>query len=95
MSASRSPETVLFLHRDPLTLDKRSSWLKRTARSLVAKMQDKFIIGQLEHKCDIGEQTTEYLLEAIEQEAIDQLTYVRELKRRYLEQKQTTQEEIK
>ncbi len=71
-----------FLERDPMTQPKRDSWLRGTIRSLGAKIKTKFRMGRVEHGGDIGDQSIDYLLNQMEEEAIDQLMYVRELKRR-------------
>lgn len=72
----------IFNNQDPLTQPKRDSWLRGTIRSLGAVIKAKFAMGRIEHGGDIGSQTVDFLLDQMEQEAIDQLMYVRELKRR-------------
>lgn len=67
---------------DPLPDAKRDSWLKANARSTAKIITDKFKLGRVQYGCDIGEQSSLYLLDQMEKEAIDQLIYVRELKRR-------------
>lgn len=74
---------LIFRNKDPLTQNKRDVWLRKTCRELISRLATKFKLGRVQYACDFGEQTTEYLLDQIEQEAIDQLMYVRELKRRY------------
>lgn len=71
-----------FNDKDPMLQGKRDSWLRRTCRELISRMATKFKMGRVQYGTDMGEQTTDYLLDQIEQEAIDQLMYVRELKRR-------------
>lgn len=73
---------IHFNTTDPLTQSKRDSWLRGTLRSLGSRIKTKFALGRIEHGGDIGDQTVDYLLDAIEQEAIDTLMYIRELKRR-------------
>lgn len=74
----------LFRITDPLPSAKRDSWLRGTIRSLGARIKTKFMLGRAQYGTDIGEQTTEYLLNQMEEEAIDQLMYVREMKRRLI-----------
>ncbi len=74
-----------FKNQDPMTQPKRDSWLRGTIRSLGARIKAKFAMGRIEHGGDIGSQTVDFLLDQMEQEAIDQLMYVRELKRRRTE----------
>jgi hypothetical protein len=60
----------------------RNAWLQVTASSLREKFIAKFEAGQQEHGGDIGAVTVRALLDEMEAEALDQLAYVRELKRR-------------
>lgn len=76
------PSLVDFYYTDPLPPLKRASWLRGTVKSIGARVKEKFGLGAAQYKGDFGEQTVDFLLEQIEQEAIDQLMYVRELKRR-------------
>ncbi len=82
MPKNSYPDISLFRVQDILTQNKRDSWLRGTIRSLGAKIKTKFALGRIEHGGDIGSQTVDFLLDQMEQEAIDQLMYVRELKRR-------------
>lgn len=68
--------------QDPLPAMTRDRWLRKTRRELNARMLEKFMTGRATYGTDIGKQTVDYLIDAIEQEAIDTLMYVRELKRR-------------
>ena len=67
----------------PLTWHTRIKWLSVTAHSIADKFKAKYAKGMEEKKSDLGEVTTYDLLEEMEQEALDQLAYVRELKRRF------------
>ncbi len=71
-----------FLIVDPMPPAKRARWVEVMSKDISRKAKTKFVMGQLEHGCDFGEQTVDYLLQAIEEEAIDTLMYIRELKRR-------------
>ena len=79
---------ICFLNQQPLPQPKRDSWLRGTIRSLGARIKTKFALGRVQYGSDIGDQTVDFLLDQIEEEAIDQLMYVRELKRRRIEQNQ-------
>jgi hypothetical protein len=76
---------ICFKDSDPMSETKRASWLKRTCRNLSVRIREKFALGRAQYDSDIGSQTVEFLLDQMEQEAIDQLMYVRELKRRVQE----------
>lgn len=65
----------------------RRKWLKSETKQVRDKIRAKFLRGQVEHQSEFGEQGIEYLLEAIEEEAIDTIMYVRELKRRVKQRK--------
>ena len=73
---------VPFINQDGLTQPKRDKWLKSTLRELIIRISTKFRVGRATYGSDIGDQTVDYLLQAIEEEAMDTLMYVRELKRR-------------
>jgi len=60
----------------------RDRWLRRTARELSSAIKAKFKLGEAQYQSDFGNQTIDFLLDQIEQEAIDTLMYVREMKRR-------------
>jgi len=77
------PNETHFLDVDPLPLDQRDLWLKRTVIEVSTGLRSKFIIGQAEHGCDLGKVCVLRLLDEMENEAIDQLMYIQELKRRY------------
>jgi hypothetical protein len=84
------PHYLQFAVTDPLVSDKRNSWLRRTCREIAAKVKLKFKMGEAQYQCDFGDQTVDYLLDQIEQEAIDTLMYITELRRR--RQKPTNQQ---
>lgn len=83
-----------FRVTDPLPQPKRDTWLKRTCRKLISRMNTKFKLGRVQYGTDFGEQTVDYLLDQIEQEAIDQLMYVSELKRRRIIEKEKGQTQL-
>jgi len=68
----------------PMTTEERQQWVTMTANTLPALFTEKFKKGQVEHKGDLGEVPLMSLLEEMEQEAIDQLAYIREAKRRVM-----------
>lgn len=74
--------SVHFRNKDPMLPAARIHWLEHELPLIMERASGKFQKGMLEHKCDIGDQDVHYLLEAIEQEAIDTLFYITELKRR-------------
>lgn len=83
---------MIITDKDPLPPLKRQSWLRGTTRSLGARIKEKFKLGEAQYGCDFGTQTAEYLIDQIEQEAIDTLMYVRELRRRIQANKTHNQE---
>ena len=68
----------------PLDKAERDQWIVMTANTLPALFTEKFKRGQVEHKSDIGSVPLMALLEEMEQEALDQLAYAREIKRRVM-----------
>lgn len=62
---------------------RRLEWLAENADYVARAFTAKFMRGRSEHQSDIGTLTIPKLLEEMEQEALDQLSYVRELKRRF------------
>lgn len=79
--------SVHFRQTDPLPLKDRSDWLEAHAQRVASRSHAKFTLGMLEHGGDIGSQTVGYLLDQLEDEAIDTLAYIAELKRRIKERK--------
>lgn len=77
----KGTEIVLF-NVDELSSVRRYPWLNDNINRVATKSFAKFMSGACEHRCDIGAQTVEYLLNQIEDEAIDTLMYVAELRRR-------------
>lgn len=68
--------------KQPMTNDERQNWLLATASDQRSAFIAKFARGMVEHKGDIGEVPFEHLLAEMQQEALDQLAYVAELRRR-------------
>ena len=62
----------------------RQHWLELTAQDVKTAFLSKYQTGQATHGCDLGNVTVEGLLNEMEAEALDQLAYVRELKRRLM-----------
>lgn len=83
----RQPEvvpalSVRFVNRQPLPVEVRADWIQELGRSSAAKIKRKFMRGMITYGTDIGERDIIYLLDAIEEEALDTLGYVAELRRR-------------
>lgn len=76
------PLSVRMTDRDPMDRDDRLAWLDDIARRYSGRLRSKFTKGMIEHKGDIGEHDIRYLIDAIEEEALDTLAYVAELRRR-------------
>jgi hypothetical protein len=68
----------------PMTTAERDQWVTMTANTLPAIFTAKYKAGQVEHKGDLGSVPLMSILEEMEQEAIDQLAYIRECKRRVM-----------
>jgi hypothetical protein len=75
---------------DPLKPHERTDWVYKTAVEVRHQWSDKFEKGQKEHAGDIGTVPVLELLRQMEQEALDQLAYVRELRRRMIPTVQET-----
>lgn len=78
--AERKPGINLM----PMSTVERDQWITMTANSLPAIFTNKYKIGQVEHKGDLGSVPLMSIFEEMEQEAIDQLAYIRECKRRLM-----------
>ena len=79
---------------DPIGPYHRAQWLEYTADKLVEHFVAKFNDGAQKYGCDIGELTVARLLEEMEQEALDQLAYVRELKRRFVQTTESNESKL-
>lgn len=66
----------------PMKPEHREMWVVNQGNIIAEKFKAKYRAGQLEHKGDLGEVSVMQLLNEMEAEALDQLAYVRELKRR-------------
>lgn len=66
----------------PMNPVDRERWLENQAAIIKQTFIAKYHAGQVEHRGDLGEVSAMGLLDEMEKEAIDQLAYVRELKRR-------------
>jgi hypothetical protein len=75
---------VEIVDQEPLGKGPRRNWLLDTAEDIKDCFIRKFVNGQKEHGCDLGSVHTLDLLKEMEQEALDQLAYIREMKRRIL-----------
>lgn len=74
--------TTNFATNDPLKEPARTSWVLATAGDIRKRFESKFMAGQVEHEGDIGAVPVTRLLSEMEDEAIDQLSYVHEIRRR-------------
>lgn len=72
----------LFKHVSQLTEEQRTNWVRATADVLRNAFIMKYLAGQVEHEGDLGLVPTAAILSEMENEALDQLAYVMELKRR-------------
>lgn len=69
----------------PLKPHERQAWLDETTTKVSERFKLKFLRGSIEHGGDIGNVCLSSLLTEIEAEALDQLSYVHEVKRRFHE----------
>jgi hypothetical protein len=67
----------------PLAKSSRQGWMSVIAQRIMSKWHAKFEAGMVEHENDIGELTVNQLLDEMEAEALDQLSYINEMRRRY------------
>jgi len=82
MQAPMAALSVRFINRQPIPVDERSDWIQQLGRDSARKIKRKFMKGMIVYGTDIGERDIDYLLNAIEEEALDTLGYVAELRRR-------------
>lgn len=69
----------------PMDIESRAGWVQDTSADIARSWILKFATGQAAHKgADLGNVPVAQLLQEMEQEALDQLSYVRELKRRFI-----------
>ncbi len=74
-----------------LTRDERAAWLFYTSLNMRHHFIQKFNDGMEEHQGDIGELSIEQLLKEMENEALDQLSYIYELQRKLITNKSNEQ----
>ncbi len=60
----------------------RMDWAHMVSRQICDRWLAKYIVGMKEHACDLGDVGVKELLDEMENEALDQLSYIYELKRR-------------
>lgn len=72
----------IIANESPMTPEDRQRWLLTTIGSLGVRMEQKYNAGQEEHRGDLGLVGIVQLLDEMEAEAVDQLFYIQELKRR-------------
>lgn len=75
------PRLVMANH-DPLAREKRLVWKAEVKKRIADNWAAKYAEGQAEHKGDLGSVGVVSLLDEMENEALDQLSYVYELRRR-------------
>lgn len=80
----RERKTCENIQRNPMLPEDREAWLIKQGCIIKQAFLDKYRAGQVEHKGDLGEISAMQLLNEMEAEALDQLAYVRELKRRLI-----------
>lgn len=68
--------------KQPLGSAARQAWLLSVASDQKSAFIAKFVAGEIEHQGDIGDVPFEHLLAEVQQEALDTLAYVAELRRR-------------
>ena len=68
----------------PMSKADRHNWLLATSGVLKERFYAKYQRGAAEHQGDLGSVPILKLLDELEAEALDQLAYVRELKRRII-----------
>jgi len=65
-----------------LTDEQRRAWVKEQSDVISELFINKFLSGAIEHKGDLGEVSMDRLIEEMICEALDQLAYALEMKRR-------------
>ena len=75
----------LMFSISPLKPHERQAWLDETTTKVSERFKLKFLRGAVEHGGDIGNVCLSSLLTEIEAEALDQLSYVHEVRRRFHE----------
>jgi len=77
--------SIAFLQKWPMDTAQRSYWLRQLSSELPDALIGKFQRGQKSHGgTDLGELETEQLIEEMLMEALDQINYLSELKRRMI-----------
>jgi len=61
----------------------RKAWLQVTSDSLSKRFVQKYVNGEIEHGSDLGHVSMASLLNEMESEALDQLAYTAEIRRRF------------
>jgi hypothetical protein len=72
----------LLFSTSPLKPHERANWLNDTTQKVSERFKLKYLRGSIEHGGDLGQLELSSLLAEIEAEALDQLSYVHEVKRR-------------
>jgi hypothetical protein len=73
-----------FRDTNPMNKTERHNWLYVTAHDICARLIKKYITGEMEHATDLGNVETMTLLDELEAEHLDSLSYIAELRRRRL-----------
>lgn len=71
-----------FKDTSPMTPVGRLRWVEVVSKVIGLRFRNKYIKGAAEHAGDLGHVSTARLLDEMEAEALDQLAYVNELRRR-------------
>ena len=71
-----------FASLDVLSPLARAAWLEQLTHAVAARLATKYRSGAKEHKSDLGAVPVTALLDEMESEALDQIAYVNELRRR-------------
>ena len=79
-------QVVKVMTRDRMFAVERSKWMYETAGRVGQEWIRKYQKGQHEHKTDLGELTVAKLLDELEAEALDTLSYVAEIRRRIVKE---------
>lgn len=73
---------MIIKDKDPLSVQVRRDWLSNAGHDARSLLIAKFQAGEVQHGCDIGAVDVAKLIDEMLCEALDQVCYVLELKRR-------------
>jgi len=75
-------DSTTIAEKLPMLPDDRERWIHDESLRIGHAFSVKYRKGAIEHKSDLGDASLIRILNEMEQEALDQLAYVAELKRR-------------